>query len=164
MGGTFLRPAVLLAPLAIGLACWYACPGGADWSLARELLREQRRGEALDRREQAVGRCLEAKERVAAEVIAGGLPLAEAARRFGEIGEAAGDSGVGGARRVCGERGLCLNVLRWVAQGPAGSEWAAALARLEEEYRERFGAPPPQGRLLWQTDAEGNFPSGGPTP
>src|SRR5207248_643572 len=88
MGGTFLRPAVLLAPVAIGLACWYACPGGPDWSLARELLREQRRGEALDRCDRTVSQRLEAKARVTAEVIGGGLTLDEAARRFGEVGEA----------------------------------------------------------------------------
>jgi hypothetical protein len=46
-------------------------------------------------------------------------------------------------RGVAGERGLALNVLRWAEaradQAPGG---AAALARLEGEYRQRFGAPP----------------------
>ena len=45
---------------------------------------------------------------------------------------------------MTGERGLALNVLRWAEaradQAPGG---AAALARLEGEYRQLFGAPRP---------------------
>jgi hypothetical protein len=146
MGGSFLRPAVVLAPFALALAGWCFASGGPDWSLARQLLREARQGEALERCDRTTRRCLLAKARVTEDVVAGGLTLDEAARRFGEITEAL-EENEGCPPEVPapgGEQGLCLNVLRWVGQLPASSQQAAARARLEEEYRQRFGALPPE--------------------
>jgi hypothetical protein len=123
-----------------------ARPVGPDCAPARDLLRECRRAEALERREEQSLRLNEAKAAVAAEALAGRLTLGEAALRFGEAKEAMGDGDdplICPYRRVTGERGLSLNVLIWettaVRDDPRGD---AALARLEGEYRQRFGAPP----------------------
>ena len=140
---------MLVPPLAAATAClcyWGAHPGGPDWALARELLRECRRAEALGRRVGLTVRLNEAKAAVTAEALAGRLTLAEAALRFGQAEEAMDGDGafVCPFRRVTGERGLSLNVLRW-AEAWAGQVpgSAAALARLEGEYRQLFGAPRP---------------------
>jgi hypothetical protein len=139
---------LLILPLAAAAAClgfWAAHPVGPDWALARALLRECRRAEALGRSVGLTVRLNEAKAAVTAEALAGRLTLGEAALRFGQAEEAMDGDGafVCPFRRVTGERGLSLNVLRW-AEARAGQApgSAAALARLEGEYRQRFGAPP----------------------
>jgi hypothetical protein len=138
----------LVPPLAAAAAClgyWGAHPVGPDWALARQLLRECRRAEALGRRAGLTVRLNEAKAAATAEALAGRLTLGEAARRFGQAEEAMDGDGdlLCPYRGVTGERGLSLNVLvwaeAWASQGPGGP---ATLARLEGEYRQRFGAPP----------------------
>jgi hypothetical protein len=140
---------LLIPALAAATAClcyWGAHPVGPDWALARELLRECRRAEALGRRVGLAVRLHDAKAEATAEALAGRLTLTEAALRFGQAEEVMGGDGdfVCPYRGVTGERGLALNVLTWAEanadQAPGGT---AALARLEEEYRQRFGTPRP---------------------
>jgi hypothetical protein len=119
--------------------------GRADaWEAARELLRELRRSEALDVREDTARRYNDGKRAVTAEVIAGRLSLAEAAERFGQLGDLFEGNAmlIGAYRAPAGEQELARNVLTWVAAAPAdsSSRRAALLARLLAEYRERFGA------------------------
>ena len=143
--GSHLRLTALVAATAACLAYWCARPA-PDWALARTLLRECRRAEALGRRVGLTVRLNEAKAAVTAEALAGRLTLGEAALRFGQAEEVMGGDGdfVCPYRGVTGERGLALNVLTWAEanadQAPGGT---AALARLEEEYRQRFGTPRP---------------------
>jgi hypothetical protein len=132
---------------ALALRC-----GRADaWRLARELLAEARRGEALAAREAASRRYIAAKRAVADEVIAGRLSLAEAAERFARLNGLLDGDGAGLAPYKCpvGEQALCANVIVWVsATLPRGSSQRASVqARLEAEYRERFGAAPPPRRV-----------------
>jgi hypothetical protein len=157
---TRLRIAALLAPpLVAAAAClgyWGARPLAPDWAVARDLLRECRRVEALERREERSLHLNEAKAAVTAEALAGRLTLAEAASRFGQAEEAVDDGGddfLYPYRSVTGERGLSLNVLIW-ATGRAGEVpgSAAALARLEGGYRQRFGAPP-RPLCIWRRPA-----------
>ena len=142
--GSHLRLTALVAATAACLAYWCARPA-PDWALARTLLRECRRAEALERGDQQALRLNQAKGAVTAETVAGRLTLAEAACRFREAEETVddGDAFLWPYRRATGERGLSRNVLLWAAarvgQGPGS---AAALARLEGEYRQRYGAPP----------------------
>ncbi len=146
-----LRLAALAAAAAAALACWCARPA-PDWALARELLREYRRAGALERRDERSRRLHAVKTEVTAEARAGRLSLAEAARRVGEAEEVmeGDDPLVCPYRRVESEPGLCLNVLLWAATSAGPSpERAAGLARLQAEYRRRFGEPPPPSYLLW---------------
>lgn len=137
------------------LARWF---GRADaWRLASELLRETRRCEALDARDAVCRRYNEAKQAVTDEVIAGRLSLTEAAERFAQLGELFdADAGPLAAYKApAGEQALCGNVIIWVAASradPAGRQ-AEARARLEVEYRQRFGAEPP--RLGWDEPGAG---------
>ncbi len=141
-----------LALVALGghaLARW--CGRAGSWQLARQLLTEVRRGEALDARDDASRRYNAAKQAVTDEVIAGRLSLTEAAERFAECGDLLdGQDGVlARYKGPAGEQELCGNVIVWVeATLPRGSsELADVLAPLEAEYRQRFGAEPP--RLGW---------------
>jgi hypothetical protein len=140
-----LRFTALAAVAVACLACWCARPA-PDWSLARELLRECRRAEALERREEQIRRLNEAKGAVTAEVLAGRMTLAEAACRFGEAEEALGDDAfLCTYQRVTGEQGLSRNVLIWVgATVDRGPGRVATLARLKGEHRQRFGESPPR--------------------
>jgi hypothetical protein len=121
--------------------------GRADaWRLARDLLAEARRSEALAAREEASRRYNEAKQAVTGEVIAGRLSLAEAAERFALLNGLLDGDGAALApyQGPVGEQALCANVIVWVsATLPRGSSRLASVqARLEAEYRERFGAAP----------------------
>jgi hypothetical protein len=139
----------LVAAAAHAVALW--CGQADAWRLARDLLAEARRGEALDARDAASRRYNEAKQAVTDEVIAGRLSLTEAAERFARLGESLdGDEGViPRYKGPVGEQALCGNVIVWVsASRPDGSgRQARVRARLEAEYRERFGAEPP--RTVW---------------
>lgn len=150
---------LLTAPLAVLAACLGAWCGSAfnpDRALAAEFVRGWRQGEALERHRVLATRCTAAKDAVTAEVVAGGLTLPEAARRFGEAGERA-DGGPAGCRcrRAVADQEASLNVLSWVASRvddyPDG---AKAFARLLAEYRERFGEPPPASLQTWRKALE----------
>jgi hypothetical protein len=152
-----LRLTALLAPpqaaAAACLACCCALPA-PGWSLARALLRESRRAEALERRDERARRINAEKAAVTAEALAGRLTLAEAACLFeeaeGEMDD--GDGLVCPYRAAAGEPGLSLNVLVWAASRVGEDRGAAAaLARLKGEYRQRFGKLPRKVRRdLWQ--------------
>jgi hypothetical protein len=142
-----------LSFFAVAIAGLLALGGGAlahgigqvdTWGLARFLLREVRRSEALDAREEASRRYSQAKHAVTDEVIAGRLSLAEAAERFAQLGELldGNDTDIGKYIQPDGEQALCRNVILWVSVtlGRGSGEQKAVLARLEAEYRQRFGA------------------------
>jgi hypothetical protein len=136
---------------AHALSLWAGRAGA--WELARALLTEARRGEALDARDATCRRYNEAKQAVTNEVIAGRLSLTEAAERFGQLADLfAGYEGTVAAYKApVGEQDLCGNVIIWVAasRADAAGRQARVRARLEAEYRERFGAEPP--RPGWAT-------------
>jgi hypothetical protein len=79
-------PVLAVPAAACALALWPACRG-LDWSLAAEWLREQRRAEALARRDELIRDCEAEKTRVAAELVGGRLTLAEAADAFAGIAD-----------------------------------------------------------------------------
>jgi hypothetical protein len=116
------------------------------WGLAQYLLKEARRSEALDLREEASRRYSQAKHAVTDEVIAGRLSLAEAAERFAQIGDLldSNEADIGKYIQPVGEEALCRNVILWVSVNlpRASSKREAVLARLKAEYRQRFGASP----------------------
>jgi hypothetical protein len=140
-----MRTLPLLAlPVALfALALWLACRG-LDWSLAAELLRQQRCAEALARRGELIRDCEAEKGRVAAELVGGRLALAEAADAVACVNAAVkADDPAGGHFAPAGGRELWLQVLRWVALTASGNpELPKALARLEGEFWRRFGGPP----------------------
>jgi hypothetical protein len=135
----------LLALAGRALALWHDQAGA--WEAARALLREVRRAEALDARDEATRRCNQGKQAVTEQVVAGRLSLAEAAERFAELGQLLdGHGGVVGAYKApVGAQAVCRNVITWVSAAlPAGSSRrAAVLARLEAEYRALFGPESP---------------------
>jgi hypothetical protein len=105
--------------------------------------------EALGQRLAACRAVLAAKTEVLNELIAGRLTLRQAAERFHELYalvEDGNDEVVGRYRVVQGEEALCRNVLTWAEsvlyQRGDKSTKAKVLARLKEEYRERFGHDP----------------------
>ena len=149
-----------LALAAVGahaVSLW--CGRAGAWELARALLTEARRGEALDARDAVCRRYNEAKQAVTDEVIAGRLSLTEAAERFAQLGELfdADDGTLAAYKAPVGEQELCGNVIVWVAASRADptSRQASVRARLEAEYRERFGAEPP--RVGWGASGRGPF-------
>jgi hypothetical protein len=77
---------------------------------------DEARGQALTRRQQAVTRSLEAKERVVEAVVAGRLTLPQAAERFRQLHKQLDekDQMVGRDPRL-EEEAFCRNVIRWVA-------------------------------------------------
>lgn len=119
---------------------------GSDRSLASvagQLYRELQRGDSLDRRDERMRRCLEAKRRITAEVLAGRLSLEEAAEAFRESNAAAqdGNEAWAGTYRTYDEddaEAVYRNVIVWVRQSPSqGPERkAATIYRLEEELRQ----------------------------
>jgi hypothetical protein len=120
---------------------------GETWELARWLLAEARRRDALDVREEATRRYNQSKQAVTDEVIAGRLSLTEAAERFAQFGELMDGAGPSIGRYVGAddEQALCRNVIVWASCAlPRGSsQQTAVLDRLKAEYRERFGAAAP---------------------
>jgi hypothetical protein len=138
------------------LAVWVLFAAGAClavllWRAAgdanlRALAREARREEALGRRGAASQRVLEAKHQAVNELLAGRITLREAAERFGELNALVRDDNdalIGAFPVACGEEALCRNVLSWAeAECRHRPGLAPALARLEEEYRRRFGRDP----------------------
>ncbi len=151
MAGHFLRFALVFTAafaVAFGALVWWVGSAGFDWALARELLREQWRHEALDRRDELARRCNEAKSAVVAELAAGRLTLAEAAIQFKQIQETMADDGVdavlGPWQKPDGDQGVYLCVLSWCAaylrEDPTRS--SVVLPRLEQEYRQRFHTAP----------------------
>jgi hypothetical protein len=144
-----LAPALLTAGLA-GWSAWHIVPGrGPAHDLTRELLRERRREEVLERRQRLLELSNKAKSGVVAEVIAGRVTLAEAAGSFRDINNAREDDGgdvLGPLWRPATEEGVYLCVLSWVEAELRGDPRAARiLAPLEEEYRQRFGDVPSPG-------------------
>jgi hypothetical protein len=140
-GSAFLA---LVALGAHALAVW---TGQADaWRLARDLLTEARRGEALDSREEGARRYSKAKHAITDEVIAGKLSLTEAAERFAQLGDLVEveKDFLGAYKGPEGEQELCGNVIVWVTASPSSPQQAKVRARLEAEYRARFGAEPPR--------------------
>jgi hypothetical protein len=152
MRGHRLQVAALAVALTAGLAgwcAWHVVPGrGPAHDLTRELLRERRREEVLERRQRLLELSNKAKSGVAAEVIAGRVTLAEAVRSFRDIDNARDDGGdvLGPLRRPATEEGVYLSVLSWVEAELRGDPRAATvLAPLKEEYRRRFGDVPSPG-------------------
>ena len=137
-----------IALVALGgraLALW---SGHSDaWVLARQLLAEVRRSQALGAREEASRRYNRAKQAVTDELIAGRLSLAEAAERFAQLSELmeGPNPGIGSYKEPAGEQAVWRNVITWVSARVArgSSQQEAVLARLEAEYRARFGAAGP---------------------
>ncbi|HZY83920.1 MAG TPA: hypothetical protein VFE78_03760 [Gemmataceae bacterium] len=117
---------------------------GSDRSLASAgslLLREMQRGEALSSRDEAVRRCLTAKTRITAEVVAGRLGLTEAAAAFQEWNETVKDGNehwVGVYRTAEDEEAVCRNVIVWAANATERDPERrdAVVGRLEEELRQ----------------------------
>ena len=117
---------------------------GSDRSLASvasRLYREMQRGQALSSRDEAVRRCLEAKTRVTAEVVAGRLTLLEAAAAFRQCNETVkdGNDAWAGVYRAPGdEEAVCRNVIVWAALATRRDpqRQAAVVRRLEEELRQ----------------------------
>jgi hypothetical protein len=147
MRGHRLQVATLAAVLTAGLAgwcAWHVVPGrGPAHDLTRELLRERRREEVLERRRRLFEFSIKAKSGVVAEVIAGRATLAEAARSFRDIDNTRDDDGGDVLRplqRAATEKDVYLSVLSWVEAELRGHPRAAIiLAPLKEEYRRRFG-------------------------
>jgi hypothetical protein len=116
----------------------------SDRSLAHVggmLYREMQRGAALSKRDEMVRRCLEAKTRITAEVVAGRLTLLEAAAAFQECHEsvkAGNDSWAGTYQAPGDEEALCHNVILWATKATRRDPelQAAVVGRLEEELRQ----------------------------
>jgi hypothetical protein len=80
----------LLAGFGFAFASWWGEAGGT-WDtagLGRQLVSEGRRLQELEARDRVVIRCLEGKDQVVKEVLAGRLTEAEAAEHFGRLEEA----------------------------------------------------------------------------
>jgi transposase-like protein len=116
----------------------------SDRSLARVagvIYREMQRGEALDRRDERLRGCREAKERITAEVLAGRLSLAEAAEAFRAVNETlqgGDDAWVDPYRYADDEEAVCRTVITWARHRTTDDpeRQAAVVARLEEELQQ----------------------------
>ncbi len=132
---------VALALIFGVFAPWWV---GSDRSLAHvagQLYREVQRGESLNSRDEKVRRCLEAKTRITAAVLAGNLGLAEAAEAFREVNETLDDGNdmwAGTYRTGDDEEAVYRNVLVWAwHRGSRDPERrAAVIRRLEAELRQ----------------------------
>jgi hypothetical protein len=100
-----------------------------------------RREEALGQRSRAAWGALTGKIEALDDLTAGRLWLREGAERFGRLN--AQRDGADGFPGAWGEEFLCRHVLYWVqVECERRPALAPALARLEEEYRRRFGRDP----------------------
>jgi hypothetical protein len=139
------RPVLLTA--AVLIACLALIFWGSKGAPPAEFLLELSRRETLEQHDEVIQRVSAGKHQVTAEVLAGRLTLREAAERFRQL-DALLDDRAGEARglapRARTEEERCRYVLHWVASaGPEEPARAASVvARLEEEYRQRFGRDP----------------------
>jgi hypothetical protein len=135
-----LPPLVLCATAGVALVLIFGALAPlcfeSDYSLvgiAGLLYREAERGESLNRRDEAVCRCLDAKAQITAEVLAGRLTLLEAADAFHQW-----DVQTKGVGQAWDEEAVCRNVIAWVkrARYPDPRHQAAVVRRLEAELRQ----------------------------
>jgi hypothetical protein len=131
--------ALFAASALLALLLWYAA-GDPDF-LA--LAREANRDEALEKRSRALGRILDGKRQLVAELAAGRLTLAEAARQFRDLNVQFDDGNLSAHQVATGEEELCRRVLTWAESMLQGRpEQARVLSRLRAEFRARFGHDP----------------------
>jgi hypothetical protein len=133
---------VFAAGASLPLLLW---PAASDLNLL-DFMWEGPRGEALERRMTSCRLVTEAKQKILEEVIAGRLTLRQAAQRFVPLNaqfDDGNDDLVGTYRRFTEEEPLCRSVLAWAeVEAWHRPELAPVLARLREEFREKFGHPP----------------------
>jgi hypothetical protein len=125
---------------------WFG--GQSVWDVIDDAFRiadEYRRRDELAERTEAIRHCSDCKEKVVAEVVAGRMKLAAAAREFGLLNEKT----YGRADRypevwkvASEEEGLCLSVLAWVRSDlqDQPSQAAEVLSRLQVEFHEHCKA------------------------
>jgi hypothetical protein len=123
--------------------------GEEQWnprSTGEQFVRESQRRQKLDGDDEIVAYCLARKQQVTADLVAGRLTLAEAARQFHEC-EAQRDEQLG--REVppldaSRQAAMARTVLRWVASfGQDVSARREKLRVLEKEYRVQFNGATP---------------------
>jgi hypothetical protein len=134
---------LIAACLAAVVLLTWAAVSGLQADLARrgrKFLHEQRRREALARREEAISQSTAIKRAVTAEVVAGRLRLAEAAQRFRQASALLNDGQdelLGRAAPAEDEQEVYDAVLPWVAVSLRDDppRQAEVCARLDSERR-----------------------------
>jgi len=133
---------VVLALVSVlgAFTCWRGLAGSRD--VSRDLAREAKRCRALDQDSYQCRQRIEAKQLVVAEVIAGRMGLARAARRFAEINAASAEETGTAATSIsfADEEACSRSVLSWVRSALVNdtAQSARILPALEEAYRQSF--------------------------
>lgn len=137
---------VVFAVLYVGVSRVLAfAADGEIHQLARWVLHEVRRSEALHQRRTELAELMTIKQTATADFIAGRLTLREAARQFSLAGELVHDDSDGLIAPYVSmetEQGVCLQVEIWVemvlSDGYTPEEVEEVRCRLDEEMNELF--------------------------